>query len=95
MNFFYILIACFLLTAGLLTAGCGKNEANIEKEKIQKEADELKKKVDTTQQKIIQERKNIDSIRKNVDRHTPDKTGGDAVTQPGIETPGTQEQISK
>ncbi len=77
MKYFYILfLSLFIIT------GCGKSQTELEKEKIQKEADEIKKKIDTTQQKINQEKKSIDSLRKNVERHTPDKNGGDAVTQP-------------
>lgn len=47
----------------LVTAGCGKSELELQKEKLRKDAADLKVKIDSTQQKINTSAKELDSMK--------------------------------
>lgn len=55
-------ILLFVLLVSIFSAGCGKDELELEKERIRKDADILKSKIDSSQAKVDQGRKELDSL---------------------------------
>lgn len=53
---------CLIVLIGLVTAGCGKNDLEQEKDKVQKQSNELKMVIDSTQIKIDSAKKDLNRL---------------------------------